>query len=288
MRGAIVSNAYLAGTKFSEPADMLCSAAETMGIGMKRVTNADLFAAVGDGDAMSAAMGDPDFVLFWDKDIACARNLELCGFRVFNRPGCIGICDDKALTHLALLEAGVPSIETFVCPMSFSEYVGTPFLDEAAEALGFPMVVKDRMGSFGQQVRLAQDIGSLRAMFSGPYVPRIVQRYIECSATDIRVEVVGGDAVAAVERHGPPGDFRSNTTIGGRMSRYDPTPEEVNLALEASQAVGADFCGVDIIRSPEGPVVCEVNSNAHIRNLRDCTGRDVSYDILHHITDVMG
>ena len=51
----------------------------------------------------------------------------------------------------------------------------------------------------------------------------------------------------------------------------------------AAEAVGADFCGVDVIRTGDGPLVCEVNSNAHIRNLYECTGRDVSYDILRHI-----
>ena len=72
------------------------------------------------------------------------------------------------------------------------------------------------------------------------------------------------------------------------MERYEPTPEEMELALRAAEAVGADFCGVDVIVSDDGPVVCEVNSNAHIRNLYECTGRDVSYDILLHIIDAVG
>lgn len=286
MKGLFVSNAYLHGAKFSEPASMLASAAAGDGIGLKEVTNADLVFPV--GGPRPGILDDADFVLFWDKDVRCARNIELCGVRVFNTSSCIAVCDDKSETHLALSARGVPSIETLICPMSFGPYDDLSFLESAADTLGFPMVVKDCFGSFGQQVRLAKSMDELRGMFSGAYIPRILQRYIECGSTDIRVEVVGGEAIIAVRRRGPEGDFRSNTYIGGRMERYSPDSEALDLAVDASEAVGADFCGVDIIESPDGPVVCEVNSNAHIRNLLDCTGRDVSHDILAHIRTTMG
>ena len=288
MRGVFVSNAYLRGEKFSEPGRMLSAAAEELDVTLDLVTNADLRIPIGDRVATERALGDADFVLFWDKDVRLAANLEVCGFPVFNSAQCISVCDDKCLTHLVLANEGVPSIDTVSCPMSFSEYDDLSFLRSAADTLGFPMVVKDCFGSFGQQVHLARDMDSLEGMFAGPYRPRILQRYIECSGSDIRLEVVGDDVVEAVRRHGPEGDFRSNCTIGGGMERYEPTPEEMELALRAAEAVGADFCGVDVIVSEEGPVVCEVNSNAHIRNLYECTGRDVSYDILLHIIDAVG
>ena len=62
----------------------------------------------------------------------------------------------------------------------------------------------------------------------------------------------------------------------------------MDLAIAAAEATGADFCGVDVILTEDGPVVCEVNSNAHMKNLRGCTGRDVSYDILSHIARTVG
>ena len=288
MRGVFVSNAYLRGEKFSEPGRMLSAAAEELNISMDCVTNADLRIPIGDRDAAVRAVGDADFILFWDKDVRLAANLELCGFPVFNSARCIAMCDDKCLTHIMLAQENVPSIETVPCPMSFSGYDDLSFLQSAADTLGFPMVVKDCFGSFGQQVHLARDMDSLEGMLAGPYRPRILQRYIECSGSDIRLEVVGGDVVEAVRRHGPEGDFRSNCTIGGRMERYAPTSTERELAIRAAEAVEADFCGVDVIVSEDGPVVCEVNSNAHIRNLYECTGRDVSYDILLHIIGTVG
>ncbi len=286
MWAVFVSNTYLRGGKFSEPEQMILDAASDMGIETRAMTNAELAFGIGAKGPLDQKY--TDFILFWDKDVALARNLELAGHLVLNSSRCIAICDDKAMTHLTLAEWDIPSIDTIACPMSFSDYGDDPrFLNRAADALGFPMVVKDRFGSFGQQVRLVLDMESLARELSGPYVPRILQRYVECSATDIRLEVVGAKVVAAVERRGPESDFRSNVTIGGRMRRYNPTREEKCLAEMAAIVVGAEFCGVDIIRTPDGPAVCEVNSNAHIKNLKDCTGKDVSYDILRRACDIV-
>ncbi len=287
MRGAFVSNAFLGGRKFSEPWEMVSAAAARAGVDLVRFTNAKLAGPVGDATFLEGRLGGADFVVFWDKDVALAANLELCGYPVFNSSECIRVCDDKALTHLALAERGVRSIETVACPMSFGEYGDLRFAEEAAEELGYPVVVKDRAGSFGMQVGLARDPEELRSMLS-PYRPCILQRYVECSGVDVRVEVVGGRAVAAMTRRSAEGDFRSNATLGGTISAHEPDPEETELAVRACEAVGADFAGVDVLRSADGPVVCEVNSNAHLRNLADCTGVDASDSIIEHIVRKVG
>ncbi len=279
MRGAFVSNAFLRGTKFSEPLEMFSHSAADMDMDLVGYTNADLVAPVG-GCSL-----DVDFVLFWDKDVRLAENLELSGIRVFNGSDCIRVCDDKALTHLALARHGVPSIDTVSLPLSFTGYDDLEFLEDMG--LRFPLVVKDCFGSFGQQVHLVHDMEGMRDLLSGPYVPRIVQPYIECGGRDVRVEVVGGRVVAAMERRAPEGDFRSNATIGGSIHAREPTESEMELAMMACEAVGADFAGVDIMHSPEGDLVCEVNSNAHLRNLLDCTGVDASRAILEHIRGVL-
>ena len=287
MKGAFVSNGFMRSEKFSQPADMVCAAAERMGIGMVRTYNDCLAVPIGDRKAMEKAIGDADFVVFWDKDVRLAENLELCGYPVFNSSECIRICDDKSLTHMVLASARVRSIPTVPLPLAFSPYTGFGFAEGLEDALGYPMVLKDCYGSFGEQVHLVQDRDSLIGSLSGPYVPRIAQKYIEAGATDIRAEVIGGKVVEAVIRHGPEGDFRSNCTIGGRMEPCKISEECAELAIRAAEAVGADFCGVDILMMDGSPAVCEVNSNAHIKNLADCTGHDVSRDILEHIVSCL-
>ena len=279
MHGTMVVNGFLKGGKFGEPAEMMSAAADRLGIGLDIVTNDRLPLMVDTSERM-----DTDFVLFWDKDVRAAMLLERTGSPVFNSSECIRICDDKSLTHIALSKNNVPSIPTMISPMTFDGigYTDLSFLDGAENSFGYPMVVKDCFGSFGQQVHLAHDRKELESLFCDAR-PRIVQRYVECGSSDLRLEVIGGEVVASVSRKGRDGDFRANTTIGGVMSVHQPSEDEKELALKASEAVGADFCGVDILYMDGEPVVCEVNSNAHMKNLRNCTGIDVSDMILEHI-----
>ena len=272
-------NGFLKGGKFGEPAEMMSAAADRLGIGLDIVTNDRLPLMVDTSERM-----DTDFVLFWDKDVRAAMLLERTGSPVFNSSECIRICDDKSLTHIALSKNNVPSIPTMISPMTFDGigYTDLSFLDGVEDSFGYPMVVKDCFGSFGQQVHLAHDREELESLFCDVR-PRIVQRYVECGSSDLRLEVIGGEVVASVSRKGRDGDFRANTTIGGVMSVHQPSEDEKELALKASEAVGADFCGVDILYMDGEPVVCEVNSNAHMKNLRNCTGIDVSDMILEHI-----
>lgn len=285
MKGAIVINGYLDGKKFREPAEMLTEAGERHGVPMKTFLNSNLSVPIGDSDAFAERLGDIDFIIFWDKDVKLARNLEVCGYPVINCSEAIRICDDKALTHLTLAEYGIPSIKTVASPMSFG-YPYQDLLPDIVDQIGFPMVVKDCFGSFGQQVHLVRTMEELHKHAEGT-VPKIFQEYIECDGRDIRVEVVGEKVVAAVMRTAAYGDFRSNATIGGIMEKYEPSEEEAQLAIEAASAVQADFAGVDIIHSADGPVVCEVNSNAHIKNLFDATGVNAADCIIEYIIELM-
>ena len=285
MQGAIVVSGYLNAPKYMEPAEMMVRAAKRHDINLNVFFNTQLTAPVGDADALHRILGDTDFIVFWDKDVKLARNLEICDYHVFNCSECIRLCDDKALTHLTLEEWGILSIRTIMSPMSFG-YPYREWLGYVKDTLGFPMVVKDCFGSFGQQVRMIRDEEEL--MKEGePGSPRIFQEYIDCGSMDYRIEVVGGKVAAAVKRKAMTGDFRANATRGGVMTKYEPTEEEAKLAIDAASALQADFAGVDILPTEKGPIVCEVNSNAHIKNLRDATGIDVSDIIIEHIVNFL-
>ncbi len=286
MRGAVVINGYLNSGSFREPADMMVEAGKRHEVPFSVIQNTDLVCPIGDADSLSERLGDVDFVVFWDKDVDLARNLEVCGYPVVNCSECIRICDDKAQTHMTLAEYGIPTIETMVSPMTFGHPVDG-WADRVKEEFGFPLVAKDRFGSFGEGVRLIRDEEGLRKETSDG-VQRLFQPYVECGSQDLRLQVVGERVVASVKRIAPEGDFRANASIGGKMVHYKPTEDEKELAVEAAAAVQADFAGVDIIQSKDGPLVCEVNSNAHITNLRNATGVDVADIILEHIIGLLG
>ena len=100
---------------------------------------------------------------------------------------------------------------------------------------------------------------------------------------DTRINVVGGRVVASMLRRSTDGDFRSNLTLGGTMENYTPTPEEADLAIRATQLLGLDFAGVDVLFGKDGPILCEVNSNAHFKTTLECTGVNMALEIMRHI-----
>ena len=223
----------------------------------------------------------PDFVLFWDKDVRLAVQLERAGFRVFNSASGIALCDDKTLTYLALKDR-FPMPETILAPMAFYDYGDAAFLSGVEEALTFPYLIKEGYGSFGRQVYMIRSheegLTKVRQLAGKPF---LFQRFIQTSAgRDLRVYVCGGRPVACMERIAPPGDFRSNIENGGRAVPHRLTGEEEALAVQAVQALGLTFAGVDLLFTPEGPLLCEVNSNAHFSGLQALTGVNIPREIL--------
>jgi RimK family alpha-L-glutamate ligase len=230
----------------------------------------------------------PLFILFWDKDVRLASYLEDLGYPVFNSSTAIAACDDKALTHLTLMKAGIPMPRTIIAPMTFQNigYTNYDFLKEVSDRLGFPLVVKECFGSFGQQVYLAKNYEELQGLVEkiGPK-PMLFQEFIGSSAgRDVRLQVVGEKVIAAMYRYSENGDFRANLTIGGRMKPYEPSQEQCELAVRCCKLLGLDYGGVDLLfGEKDETLVCEVNSNAHFKNIYDCTGVNAADAIIEHI-----
>ena len=288
LRGMMVVNAFLKTNKFDEIYLTLQNAAEGLGMALDVKTNAELCCELADGF-------DPyifDFVLFWDKDVQLALLLEQLGMRLFNRAESILRCDDKALTYLSLREHGIPMPRTVIAPKTFPNigYTSLDFVEDIATRLGLPLVLKECFGSFGQQVYLLSTLEELKAKVrSLAGTPMLFQQPVaESFGRDVRVNVVGNRVVACMLRKSTDGDFRSNLSRGGAMEPYTPTDAEAALALRAVDLLGLDFAGVDVLFGHDGPVLCEVNSNAHFKTTLQCTGVNMAEEIMRHIAREIG
>lgn len=260
MTGFLVINHFLQGEKYDTLHKALTKSAEKFGIELLIKTNQE----------MIFEEKKPDFVLFWDKDVSLALLLEGRGIPVFNCAKSIALCDDKAKTYLAL-DGIVPQPETIIAPMSFFNSDYSEFADKAIQILGLPLVYKECFGSFGEQVYLCTTKEEVLSHTNGR--PFLLQKFIEQSyGEDVRLEIIDGKCAAAMKRYNK-NDFRSNITNGGSAQPYSPTENEIELAVNACNALGLSFGGVDILN---GGLVCEVNSNAHIINLKNTTGIDIA------------
>lgn len=309
-RGLVITNAFLRTDKFIEHYEWLQRAAEKQNISLDLCENAQLLAVYGYKDeillnAREKRLRDYSFIIFWDKDIRLGNRLQdFCHSRnipVFNTPEGIAACDDKSETYRMLqncmfcntdgIKERFSLIPTIVAPMTYTgvHYENVEFADNVIEKLCLPLVIKECFGSFGQQVYLAQDreeVFYYTSKLAG--TPFLYQKYIAKShGVDVRLQVVGDRVVAAMKRKSVQGDFRANLSNGGTMEAYTPTERECRIAIEATKALGLSFAGVDLLfaHGEDAPatMLCEVNSNAHFRNIADCTGVNTADCIIEYI-----
>ena len=283
-RTAIVINGFMHSPKFSEIYSWLEKAAKKAGFDASLYENTALVT----DKACEHMAADFDLCIFWDKDIRLAARLEKAGLRLMNSSRAIEISDDKMLTYDTLKDFDVPMPKTVALPFTYENvgYSGSEFLRDIERVLGLPFVIKENKGSFGAQVYLAESHAqACEILKSLGGRPALAQEFIgECRGRDIRINMVGDECVAAMERYNAT-DFRANITNGGRMSRCVVSSEELELSRRVMRIAGLDFAGVDILRSDRGPLLCEVNSNAHFRNIFDCTGVNVADRIMEYARD---
>lgn len=281
IRGLLIKNAYWHSASMDEMEALLVDAAQRLNIDLSVCKNGDIACM----PAQKAQLPAPaDFILFWDKDIHLCTYLEQQGYPVFNSSQAIFLCDDKARTHLHL--ANLPMPQTVLCPLTFpgKGYTDWTFLEKAEHQLSYPMVIKEGCGSFGQQVYLAQNrqqAMDILTRCAGQSL--LLQEYIrESHGQDKRLYMVNGRCAAAMRRINAT-DFRANIAAGGSAAPYTPTTEEEQLAKTACDQLGLTFAGVDILDSQQGPLLCEVNSNAHFTALYHLTHTDIAAQILDAI-----
>lgn len=152
---------------------------------------------------------------------------------------------------------------------------------------GAPLVIKLLEGTQGIGVVLAETnkaAESIIEAFMGLKANILVQEFIkEAGGADIRCLVVGGRVVAAMKRQGAEGEFRSNLHRGGSAELIKLSKEERATAVSAAKAMGLNFCGVDLLRSDNGPMVMEVNSSPGLEGIEKATELDVAGKVIEFI-----
>ncbi len=160
------------------------------------------------------------------------------------------------------------------------------FADVIEHAGGPPLIIKVARGTHGNGVVLAETKKAAQAVMQAFYVEDVsflVQEFIaESAGTDIRVIVIGGKVIAAMERQSLDNDFRSNLHQGGEGKKVRLTEEERKTAQKAAKAMGLSVCGVDMIRSDHGPLVLEVNASPGF-SIEKVTGVNVAAKLIRYV-----
>lgn len=281
MKAWLVINSFMDNQKFRNLYELLSNAFKKHNVSLEIKTASDISLEVG-----ANIQNKPDFAIFWDKDIYLAERLEKIGVRLFNSARSVLLCDNKILMYQELANKGVRIPRTFIAPKTFEglNYSKRDFLDKVIDEIGFPIIVKEAYGSFGEQVYLANDKESLNKIVDSlGYKDFLLQEFIASSkGRDIRINVVGDKAIVSMLRENE-NDFRSNISSGGSGTKFDPKPEYLDLAVKASKALSLDFAGVDVLFGEDGPIICEVNSNPQFASTLKATGINLADYIAEYI-----
>lgn len=282
----IVYDANTDEKSFEVQTKLLFDAAKKLGISITARSNVQIYTMLNNTKVKSfESYANFDFALFLDDDVWLARNLEMLGLKVYNNSRAIDICENCANMYQQLIKCGVNIPKTVILPSALSEYKKEtihPFVDQIIDDLGLPIIIKQWFGDLGRGVHLAktrEQAYEIVDRFEGREL--LFQEFIsEASGTDIRMYVVRNKVLASLRRTAGKEDFRSNTNFGGIMEKHIPTFVEQKLALDACKAVGCEFGVVDILKSINGPVVCEVNTSANIQYFQEVSDFNVAEQIL--------
>ena len=181
----------------------------------------------------------------------------------------------------SLAERGVPQPEARVA------FTPESALD-AIEELGYPVVLKPAVGSWGRLLSKINDRDAAETVLEhksilGSYHHSIffVQKYVTKGGRDIRGFVVGDECVAAIYRTSA--HWITNTARGGQATNCPVTPEIADLSLRAAEAVGGGVLAVDLFESADGLLVNEVNYTMEFRNSIDVTGVNIPERIVSYL-----
>lgn len=213
------------------------------------------------------------------------RILNSWGIPTVNSARVAEVCSDKITTSSALTAKGIPQPESAVA------YTPQAAL-QAIEAMGYPVVLKPVVGSWGRLLAKINDRDAAEAILEhkstlGSYQHSIfyIQEYIEKPGRDIRAFVIGDRTICAMYRSSD--HWITNTARGGGGQQCPVTPQLAEICGRAAQAVGGGVLAVDLIEDAErGLLVNEINHTMEFNTLMPTTGVDIPGMIVDYLVAV--
>ena len=215
------------------------------------------------------------------RGLYAARVLNSWGIPTVNSAQVAATCGDKLATSAALQAAGVPQPNV---RMAFTRESAL----EAIEEMGYPVVLKPVVGSWGRLVARANDREAAEAILEhrevlGNYQQQIyyIQEYINKPGRDIRAFVVGGETIAAIYRSSP--HWITNTARGGVATNCPVTPELNTICVSAARALGGGVLAIDVLEDPDcGFLINEVNHTIEFHSSMPATGVDIPGKVIDY------
>jgi len=225
-----------------------------------------------------------------ERSLSYGRGLYACqmlnswGIPTVNSAQVAATCGDKLVTSAAIEAAGLPQPKVRVAFTPESAL-------EAIEEMGYPVVLKPVIGSWGRLVSKANDREAAEAILEhrevlGNYQQQIyyIQEYIRKLGRDIRAFVVGDETIAAIYRTSS--HWITNTARGGVASNCPVTPELNAICVAAAQAVGGGVLAIDVLEDADRSfLINEVNHTMEFHSSVPATGVDIPGKVIDYVVE---
>ena len=209
------------------------------------------------------------------KSLHSTAALEGVGAHIINSLRTAILCGNKLFAHMELQKAGIKT------PNAFTAFSPESAMSTLAR-MGYPAVVKPTIGSWGRLIALVRDTEAAKAIIEDRehmfpiYHVYFFEEFVKRPPRDIRAIVVGNAVIAAIYRYSSQGEWKTNMALGGYAKTCPITKELEDICIKATNAVGGNIVGVDLMESEEnGLIVHEVNNTTEFKNTVRVTGVDV-------------
>ena len=214
-------------------------------------------------------------------NLSVLRQFERLNVLTLPNSQAIEASKDKMYANQIMAQAGLPIPKTmltrFPCKAELVE-----------KQVGFPCVLKVVTGSHGAGVYLCEnakqfeDLSELISSLDSK-TSMIIQEYISSSrGRDLRVIVIGGRVVGAMQRKSTDGSFKANISRGGQGEAYDVDDELEMLSIQVAKVLDLDIAGVDLLFAGDGYRVCEANSAPGFQGFEKALGINIPQKIFDY------
>lgn len=213
--------------------------------------------------------------------LAVIRQLERLGVFCCNSSTSIEYVKDKLHSCQILAQSNLPTPRTMMVKFPVD-------LRLVKEEIGFPLVVKNIVGTHGEGIYLCESedrfLDLMELIYSyNKQASIILQEYISASyRKDLRLFVIGGEVVASMKRIAQSG-FKANYSLGALVEQYIPGDEEKNLAIETARLMGLEIAGIDLLFDKKGFKICEANSSPGFEGLEKAVGKHIAEDMIDYV-----
>ncbi len=213
--------------------------------------------------------------------------LEFLGVQVINKSDIMNVCGNKLLTSLFLKKHNIATPKTYI---SFSHDAALEYI----EKIGYPLVIKPVIGSWGRGMALLKDKDTVDALIDVRKTrddpnDRIyyLQEFVKRPPRDIRVITAGENILAAMYRKSAGNNLRTNIARGASPELCKVTNDIEDICTKTSKVMGKCILGIDIMEDEKkGLVVHEINNTVEFSGLMTVTNTNIPKEIIKFVLNL--